>query len=278
MSPSPAPIGPIGPSAEAAARLALPEAIHPRFASARVGALMSSRIGGVSEGRWSSLNLGTAVGDDPQAVAENRRRFAGAIGGAPVFLRQVHGQRVVKLPLAPSATPDMPPEADACFTVDPGVACVIQVADCLPVLLAAPGARGVAAAHAGWRGLAGGVLEATLEALCLATGCSPAEIEAWLGPCIGPRQFEVGSDVLQGFGVNPNLAHPRFTSQGEGKWLADLAGLATDRLHRAGLNRLASGSWCTVEDSSRFFSHRRDGARLGGSGRMAAAIWIEPRG
>ncbi|WP_428425606.1 peptidoglycan editing factor PgeF [Methylibium sp.] len=234
---------------------------------------MSTRSGGVSEGVYASLNLGSAVGDDPQAVAENRARFAAALGATPVFLRQVHGVRAVRLPLA--EVPDAPPEADASWTTEPGVACVIQVADCLPVLFAAPGARGVAGAHAGWRGLSAGVLEATVQALCEAAACAPGELEAWLGPCIGPRQFEVGADVLAGFGVAPHAAHPRFVPLPSGKWLADLPGLARDRLAALGLNRVSGGAWCTVEDASRFFSFRRDRPVHGNSGRMAAAVWIE---
>lgn len=251
----------------------LGDAIRPRFVAARVGALMSTRAGGVSDGVFASLNLGSAVGDDPLAVAENRRRYAAALGGTPVFLRQVHGVRALRLPLA--ELNDAAPEADACWTTTPGVACVIQVADCLPVLFAAPEGRGVAAAHAGWRGLSAGVLEATAKALCEATGCTAAELEAWLGPCIGPRQFEVGADVLAGFGVTPGSPHPRFVPCAAGKWRADLAGLARDRLAAFGLERIDGGIWCTVEDDLRFFSFRRDRPLHGNSGRMAAAIWIE---
>ncbi len=247
----------------------LPGVLRPRFASGRVGALMSTRAGGVSGGVFDSLNLGTAVGDDPDHVAENRRRFTAALGATPTFLKQVHGRRVVRLPTAEPL-----PEADACVTTEPGVACVIQVADCLPVLLAAPAARGVAAAHAGWRGLAGGVLEAAVGALCEAAACGPAEVEAWLGPCIGPRRFEVGADVLAGFGLAPGQEHPRFTPGSPGKWMADLAGLARDRLQSLGLVRIDGGTWCTVEEPSRFFSFRRDRPLHGNSGRLAAAIWI----
>lgn len=248
------------------------DGLRPRFAAARVRALMSTRDGGVSTGVHESFNLGDAVGDDPAAVQENRRRFAAAIGGAPTWLRQVHGRRVLRLP-APAGESL---EADACLSTEPGVACVIQVADCLPVLLAAPGGRGVAAAHAGWRGLAGGVLEATVEALAGAAGCAPAQIEAWLGPCIGPRQFEVGEDVLAGFGVDPRQSAPHFVpGTRPGHWLADLAGLARDRLAAAGVDTVSGGGWCTVEDGSRFFSYRRDRPRFGNSGRMGAAIWIE---
>lgn len=252
-------------------RQTLAGALRPRLGTPGAGALMSTRAGGVSSGAFASLNLGSAVGDELEAVAENRRRFAAGLGGRPVFLRQVHGTRVLRLPQRGDAVP----EADASFTTEPGVACAIQVADCLPVLFAAPGARGVAAAHAGWRGLAAGVLEATASALCEASGCAPDELRAWLGPCIGPRQFEVGAEVLAAFGVEPGLSSPRFEARGGDRWLADLPGLARERLQAAGLRHIDGGRWCTVEDESRFFSHRRDRPRVGTSGRMAAAVWIE---
>lgn len=249
--------------------------IRPAFATTGVGALMSTRAGGVSSGPYASLNLGTAVGDDPQAVAENRRRYAAAIGAAPVWLRQVHGTRVVALTGADAEAGAAVHDADACVTSEAGVACVIQVADCLPVLFAAPEGRAVAAAHAGWRGLAAGVLEATVAALCERSGAAPRDIEAWLGPCIGANEFEVGPDVLAGFGVDETELHPRFVARNghRGKWLADLPGLAEDRLGGLGLARIHGGAWCTVSDASRFFSFRRDRPLFGNSGRMAAAIW-----
>jgi len=234
------------------------------------GALMTTRAGGVSAPPFDSLNLGERVGDDPAAVAANRARFAAAIGGLPVWLHQVHGTRVVAVSAA-DARAGTPIEADASVTAERGVACVVQVADCLPVLLAAPGGRAVAAAHAGWRGLAGGVLEAALAALCERGGCAPGEVSVWLGPCIGPRRFEVGADVVEAFGPG---AAARFAASAEGadgrpRWLADLPGLARDRLTAAGVRRVSGGAWCTVEDSARFFSFRRDRS----TGRLAAAIW-----
>ncbi len=238
---------------------------------APVGACVSTRAGGVSGGPYASLNLGLAVGDDPAAVAENRRRFAATIGRPPVWLRQVHGTRVVRIGRADVG--QAAPEADACWTDDPEVACVVQVADCLPVLLAAPQGRAVAAAHAGWRGLAAGVLENTVAALCGGAGCAPQELWAWTGPCIGPTQFEVGADVLAAFGADPgqgSCAHFRFRagSDGSPRWLADLPALATERLRALGV-RSASAGQCTFSDPSRFFSHRRDGV----SGRLGAAVW-----
>ena len=164
-------------------------------ASPRVGALMSTRTGGISRPPWDSLNLGAAVGDDAAAVAENRRRFIALTGAQPLWLRQAHGCTVVRA--GPALAGAEPPLADGAWTDEPGVACIVQVADCMPVLLAAPEGGAVAAAHAGWRGLAGGVVEAALSALCDAARCAPQQVSAWLGPCIGPRAFEVGSDVLQ---------------------------------------------------------------------------------
>src|SRR6185436_10728393 len=165
--------------------------MQPEFhAPSNVGAWMSTRDGGVSAPPWDTLNLGRSVGDDAAAVRENRARFARRIGAAPVYLRQVHGARVVRIDREMADAE--PVEADAAFTTEPGVACTVQVADCMPVLLAAPNGRAVAAAHAGWRGLAGGVIEAALAALCDAAACAPADVLVWLGPCIGPSAFEVG--------------------------------------------------------------------------------------
>lgn len=244
-----------------------------------VGAVMTTRAAGVSRPPWDSLNVGDAVGDEPRAVAENRRRFASAIGAVPIYLRQVHGAGVVDLDGLGDGTNVAPPfEADASVCTTPWRACAVQVADCLPVLLAAPQGRGVAAAHAGWRGLAGGVLEATVAALCERCACSPSELWAWMGPCIGPRQFEVGADVLQALDVDPSDAtveSPLFREKAAGserKWLADLPALARLRLQRAGVPWVGGGTWCTVEEPSRFFSFRRDRV----TGRMVAAIWRLP--
>jgi polyphenol oxidase len=234
---------------------------------ARIGALMSTRAGGVSAAPFDSLNLGRSAGDERAAVDENRRRFEAALGVPTRYLSQVHGARVARLTHAVTASS----EADAAITTEPGLACTMMVADCLPILFAAPEARGVGAAHAGWRGLAGGVLEATVSALCEAAACEPRELEAWLGPCIGPRQFEVGAEVLDAFG--PLAAHrfaPRPRPDGSPRWLADLPGLARDRLRTVGVTRVSGGGWCTVEDASRFFSFRRDRV----TGRMAAAVFI----
>jgi hypothetical protein len=234
---------------------------------------MTTRRGGVSPPPWDSLNLGLASGDRPGCVEENRARLAAAMGARPAYLSQAHGSRVVRLDAASLDTP--PPDADAAWTDAPGIACAVQVADCLPVLLAAPLGRAVAAAHAGWRGLAAGVLENTVQALCKGAGCDAAALVAWLGPCIGPREFEVGADVLQAFGepaTSADRPYFRFQARADGqpRWRADLAGLARERLRALGLHRISGGGWCTVEDRSRFFSFRRDGV----TGRMVAAVWI----
>lgn len=239
-------------------------------APAGVGAAMSLRAGGVSAAPWATLNLGRAVGDDAVAVAANRERFAGAIGAAPVWLRQVHGANV--LHLVDAREGDEP--ADAAWTDRPGVACTVLVADCLPVLMCSRDGRVVAAAHAGWRGLAGGVLEATLAALQDGAGVAPGEVLAWLGPCIGARAFEVGVDVLQAFGRDSAAQdHDAFTFRprpdGAPRWRADLVRLARQRLAAAGVQQVAADGRCTVEDASAFFSYRRDGV----TGRHAAAVW-----
>jgi YfiH family protein len=241
-----------------------------------VHALMTTRHGGVSAGAFDSMNLRDGLGDDASAVAQNQARLAAAVGAPPVRLNQVHGARVVRLTVADAAPGAPLHDADACFTTEPGVVCSIQVADCLPVLFAAPGA--VAAAHAGWRGLAAGVLEATLSALCDASGCSPDHVAVWLGPCIGPTRFEVGADVLRAFGASlasaqaPEAAEEasRFVPLRAGKWLADLPGLARDRLSACSVTTVRGGTWCTASDASRFFSFRRDGV----TGRMVAAVWL----
>ncbi|MBO0943253.1 laccase domain-containing protein [Acidovorax temperans] len=276
-------------------------------APAGVQALCTTRAGGVSQGPYASMNLGTHVGDDPQAVQTNRARLQAALGqstpGArPVFLSQVHGTGVAALT---ASTPDNT-QADACVATEAGVVCTIMVADCLPVLLAHTSGAVVGAAHAGWRGLAGqggvGVLESAMHALferfhALAlTNKAQAAIEnvasnaesleavargtlAWLGPCIGSQAFEVGPEVREAFCA----AGPQYSScfvpspTQQGKWLADLAGLARLRLQAMGVTRIygndSSAAWCTVTQSARFFSHRRDTALLGGSGRLAACIW-----
>lgn len=241
---------------------------------ARVGSVMTTRAGGVSAAPWQSLNLGMAVGDDPAAVMHNRARLARATGARHVFMKQVHGTRVLHLRAAHVRPGSTVEEADACVTTEPGLACTVQVADCLPALFNACDGRAIGAAHAGWRGLAGGILESTLAAVCARAECAPHQVEVWLGACIGPERFEVGSEVAAAFGAFDRPATAAyFNAQRPGKWLADLAGLARARLIAAGAGRVTGGDGCTASDASRFFSFRRDGV----TGRMAAAIWIAPR-
>ena len=261
-----------------------PDWLRPDWRADRVGALMTTRHGGVSLPPFDSLNLRAAVGDDPHAVAQNQRRLADAIGARPVYLNQVHGANVVRLTAADLAPDALTHDADGAVTTEPGIACTVQVADCLPVLFAAPDGRAVGAAHAGWRGLAAGVLEATLAQVCEAAHCAPGEVQAWLGACIGPAQFEVGPDVLAAFGVSRQaidtrqaigaqqaIDSPHFLAKSAGKWLADLPALARERLQAAGVGAVTGGQRCTVAETSRFFSFRRDRV----TGRMAALVWIE---
>ena len=245
-----------------------PDWLAPAWQLPGIGALMTTRAGGISVTPYDSLNLRDAIGDDPQAVAHNQRVVAQAVGATPVYLDQVHGRTVVRLTASDALPGAAIHTADASITTESGLACAVQVADCLPVLFAAPQGSAVGAAHACWRGLALGVLEATLHAVCEAGACEPREVKAWLGACIGPTRFEVGADVLQAFGAGPES--PRFKPHAPGKWLADLPGLARDRLQAAGVIDVSGGDWCTVSDASRFFSYRRDRV----TGRMAAFVWI----
>jgi YfiH family protein len=239
-----------------------------------VQALFTTRLGGVSVAPFDSFNLGDHVRDEPLAVAANRERLAALTSPArPVFLQQVHGTQVVRL--APDTSDGM--VADGCVVQVPGVAATIMVADCLPVLLAHASGTVVAAAHAGWRGLVDGVIEVTARALRDAAG--GGEIIAWLGPCIGPQAFEVGSEVCEAFVAHDHQAAAHFWPLGGGKFLADLPALARLRLRAVGVTNVhgndGSPAWCTVTQPSHFFSHRRDAAVLGSTGRMAACVWID---
>jgi polyphenol oxidase len=230
-----------------------------------VRAGMTTREGGVSQGPFASLNLSASVGDAPEAVAQNRRRVQAA-WGLPFFTPHlVHGAAVVRISAASLQEPR--PQADACWSTDPSLACAVTAADCLPVLFSTADGRAVAAAHAGWRGLAAGVLEHTVQALCQGTGCAAAELHAWLGPCIGPKHFEVGPDVLLAFGADRSNPPPAFIPRGD-RWLANLPALAQERLQRAGLRQVSGDASCTYAEPSRFFSFRRDRV----TGRMLAAI------
>ncbi|WP_096668336.1 peptidoglycan editing factor PgeF [Polaromonas sp. AET17H-212] len=250
-----------------------------------VHAVFTTRQGGVSVAPWDSMNLGDHVGDDPERVAANRARLGEAMAARPVFLQQVHGTGVLTLD---AGTAQGQP-ADAAVTTQPGVACTIMVADCLPVLLSTRDGTVVAAAHAGWRGLAGtqgrGILESVYESFSALALMDPAQVAintiAWLGPCIGPTAFEVGAEVRAAFVEGDPLAAACFTALASGKYLADLAGLARLRLQALGVTQVDGNDgtppWCTVGNSSRFFSHRRDAGPGGNgfhtTGRMAACIW-----
>lgn len=257
-------------------------------APTNVHAVFTTRSGGVSLPPFDSLNLGRPSRDDMQAVSTNRALLQAALGRAPVYLSQVHGTRSVQLPTNSVDSADTLIEADACTSGTPGVVCTIRVADCLPVLLADDRGGGVAAAHAGWRGLASGVLESNFGQLAVVlAGRAGSEAAAdvaqhtlaWLGPCIGPKAFEVGGEVRDAFVRHDERAATCFAPLPAGKWLADLAALARMRLHALGINRIygndSSRRWCTVANPSRFFSHRRDSVALGASGRMAACIWLD---
>ncbi|MFB0935820.1 MAG: peptidoglycan editing factor PgeF [Propionivibrio sp.] len=229
-----------------------------------VGYLVTTRQGGVSQGKFSSLNLGDHVGDDPKAVAANRSIVGRSAGIQPVWLKQVHGTRVVDA--AEQWRHDLPLEADAACTRRTGVACTVMTADCLPVLLCDDAGTVVAAAHAGWRGLLAGVLETTVAAM----GVPGTRLMAWLGPAIGPQAFEVGEEVRAAFVAAAPEATQAFHGVAGGKWLADIYLLARLRLKGQGVKRVFGGKFCTVTEQDRFFSYRRDGQ----TGRMASMIWL----
>lgn len=231
-------------------------------APARVRALVTTRTGGVSTGPWASLNLGDHVGDAARAVAENRRRVSALLPAEPVWLRQVHGTVCLDASSAGSGA-----EGDASWTRTPSVVCAVMTADCLPILLCDQAGTVVAAAHAGWRGLAAGVLAATVTAMAVA----PDQLLAWIGPAIGPAAFEVGEDVYAAFMCADPSAGTAFHARGGGKYGCDLPRLAHDRLQALGIRRITSVDLCTVAHPELFFSYRRDGI----TGRMAACIWLD---
>lgn len=229
-------------------------------APASVRACVTTREGGVSEAPFDSLNLGDHVDDRPEAVAENRRRLTEHLSIQPVWLQQVHGITVVH------ADPGIVATADASWTATPGIACAAMTADCLPTLFCNRAGTRVAAAHAGWRGLAAGVLEATLDSLDV-----PAdEVLVWLGPAIGPKAFEVGPEVREVF-INqlPEAAEAFVPSNNAGKFMADIYQLARLRLAERGVTAVYGGGFCTVSDP-RFFSYRRASR----TGRFASLVWL----
>lgn len=245
-----------------------------------VRALMTTRQGGVSKAPWNELNLGLLSGDKVSDVQQNRALVDQALGVPAVYMRQVHGTHGV------AVTPSTPPntEADVAWTTQAGVAFAIMAADCLPILVCHPTVKWVAGAHAGWRGLAGqeghGVVE-TLAHSAKAHGLAPQDCMVWLGPCIGPTAFEVGEDVFAAFGSlleKTDKPANLFVKTSPTKYMANLAGLARERLKLAGFGTVhgndSSLPWCTYRQEATYHSHRRDAVAKGGSGRMAAYIWI----
>ena len=228
-----------------------------------VKAFASTRVGGFSSAPYQGLNLGAHVGDDPSIVEKNRAWLAqqANMPSAPIWLNQTHSTVVAQV----SAPTTQVLDADGVFTSASNVVCSAMTADCLPVLLTNTQGSQVAAVHAGWRGLANGIVENALE---LFSG----EVMAWLGPAIGPQAFEVGEDVLQAFVDFDSQAHQAFTPRDvDGKWLADMSKLATQRLNKFGITQVFDSGLCTFQDKEDFYSYRRDGV----TGRQATFIWIE---
>lgn len=242
-----------------------------------VRALSTFRTGGSSTAPYGSLNLGAHVGDRAEAVAENRRSLRAAAGlpTEPVWLEQVHGVRVADLDAALGPGGDGPVgPADAAFTRLPGRICAILTADCLPVLLASDSGDLVGALHAGWRGLAGGVIEAAVAALTAAGGISAGgRLLAWLGPAIGPKHFEIGTEVREALLAADPGAEAAFVANPQGRFMADLGALARRRLNTSGIDRIYGGGECTFAAADRYFSYRRDGV----TGRQATLIWLGAR-
>lgn len=234
-----------------------------------VRAAFTTRTGGVSQAPWDSFNVASHVGDAPDDVAANRARLREllAISSEPAWLSQVHGVTVAHADTPGAASPGV---ADASVATQPGRVCVVMVADCLPVLFASRDGSRIGAAHAGWRGLAAGVLESTVSAL----GVPGRELTAWLGPAISQPHFEVGDEVRAAFVDADAGTASAFAGNARGRWQADLVGLARRRLAALGITDVSGGRWCTFADRERFFSHRRDGhLHAGKGGRMAALIW-----
>jgi YfiH family protein len=235
----------------------------------KVRAISTTRAGGVSVRPWDSLNLGVHVEDNPEHVQENRRRLADSTGldsDRTGWLNQVHGTDVVEL--TPNNVGQIA-KADASYTCHPGIACAILTADCLPVILADREGTVVGAAHCGWRSLCGGVIENLVSEMAVA----PEKLQVWLGPAIGPDSFEVGPEVRDAFLKHDPEAAQAFNTEGarSGHFMADIYALATLRLNHLGVYNVTGGGLCTVHDSDRFFSYRRDGQ----TGRMATLIWLE---
>jgi hypothetical protein len=238
-----------------------PDFIIPDWpAPASVHALQTTRQGGFSAAPFDSLNLGSHVGDNPLQVEKNRQHLANALPSEPIWLEQVHGTHVIHAEHA-----NCSPTADACVAHAAKAVCVVMTADCLPVLLCDQAGTVVAAAHAGWRGLAAGVIESTVDAMQV----PPVQLLAWLGPAIGPQAFEVGPEVREIFMQHDTNAELAFKPHAD-KYLADIYTLARQRLGALGVTAVYGGQYCTFSDQARFFSYRRDGR----TGRMASMIWL----
>lgn len=249
-----------------------PDWIVPRLGAPAVRALITTRPGGVSRGPWGAgegggMNLGLGSGDRAHAVLQNRARLQAVLPQPPRWLQQVHGGAVVDAEQVAVSV-----EADASTSVTPGVVCAVLIADCMPVLLASADGRGVAVAHAGWRGIATGVIQNTVCALRRRLGDAHARLSAYLGPAIGPRHFEVGAEVLEAMRARLPQAAQAFVATGNGKYRADLFALAKMALAQVGVDAIAGGGDCTYSDPVRFYSYRRD--RI--TGRHAALVWIDP--
>lgn len=227
-----------------------------------VRALQTTRLGGASAAPYDSFNLGDHVGDVPQVVARNRQMLAALVPSEPVWLQQVHGTAVADADNAGCLI-----LADASIARQRGSVCAVMTADCLPVLLCDEGGTVVAAAHAGWNGLAAGVIESTVRAMDV----DPHKLMAWFGPAISQRAFEVGEEVRATFVAQHAQATEAFLPGAGGKWMADIYLLAHQRLHELGITRVYGGELCTYSDPANFFSYRRDGV----TGRMGTFIWLE---
>lgn len=237
--------------------------IYPDWpAPANVKALQTTRVGGISAAPYDSLNLGLHVGDDPVRVNRNRQMLEPLLPSEPVWLEQVHGTVVANADAAACRV-----QADACIARQRGAVCVIMTADCLPVLLCDEDGTVVGAAHAGWKGLASGVIEATVKEM----GIAPQKLLAWLGPTIGPHAFEVGEDVRAVFMAHDTNAASAFIPlAADGKYRTDIVRLARQRLNALGIARISGGTFCTYHQKDKFFSYRRDGV----TGRMGTFIWL----
>jgi len=242
-----------------------PTIIQPNWpAPPQVKSFTTTRQGGYSQSPYNELNLGFHVGDDPHHVSQNRSLLKNHLPQEPFWLEQTHSDIALE---ALSTFQENPPTGDASYTHHPHTVCCVLTADCLPILLCNEEGTQVAAIHGGWRGLAKGILEKTI----LQMNIPPHHLMAWLGPAIGPQQYEVGIEVYDAFLQKNSLHEKAFLPQGEKKWLANLYLLATQQLNQLGIQRVYGGEYCTFSNHDLFFSHRREGT----TGRMASCIWLE---